>query len=281
MSNETNAEETGGIIREAVKANREATFGGLPFAFHALAHHKDIVIRPIKDEERKETDPGRIRPRGTVEVHDLQSFIRLLCEEQVGNETAVFCSAAKQRIVAVINHGSTLGERTGHGWGWGDRRIVFPVKKSAQLVAWESMTGLKSQVEFAEFLEDHAMDVATPAAADIREIVLELEATKEGVCKAKTNLQNGSIALEYADEVRTSVELPRQITLAIPLFEGAGVTALPANFRFRIQDQKPKFCLTFPGLADRLRRGFQAMVDELAVNEKVTALIISGECPEA
>lgn len=280
MSNEINeAASLAGIINEAIRAKESSFLETVMINAEAIAHAPGLQIRIIKDEERKDSNAHRVRPRGRIFVDDLESFIEAVKAEEHAHESAIFVSHSNSLIEAVINHGATGGEAGGQGWGWGDRRISYRVKQSRQLTEWLARAKLTDQIEFAEFLEDHARDVAQPTAADINEIVLELEATIEGVCKSRINMSNGSLALQFSDQVHTSVELPRQITLMIPLYDGGPATILKANFRLRIVEGRPRFAMSFPGLADLLRDGFGQFFDELEA-ASLQSLILAGNCPE-
>jgi uncharacterized protein YfdQ (DUF2303 family) len=280
MSNEINQNaELAGIINEAIRAKESSFLDGFHVNSEAIVHAPGLQVRILKDEERKESNQHRIRPRGRILVDDLESFIAAVKAEEHEHESAIFVSHSNSLIEAVINHGSMASEAGGQGWGWADRRISYKVKQSRQLTEWLNRTKATDQVEFAEFLEDHARDVMQPSSADIQEIVLELEATKEGICKSRVNMANGSMALQFSDEVHTSVELPRQITLIIPLYDGGPATTVKANFRLRIIDQRPKFALSFPGLQDLLRDGFDQFFNELEA-AGLQSLILAGNCPE-
>jgi hypothetical protein len=131
-----------------------------------------------------------------------------------------------------------------------------------------------TQFDFANFLEDHLEDVLEPSGQHLLEIATDLEASSTGGFKGKVNLDNGSVRLSYQDEVETTVEVPRTLTLGIPLFEHGDRYKLGARLRFVIQGGSVKFKLLFTNLQDAKEQEFERIVQE--IEEKTSQPIYRG-----
>jgi hypothetical protein len=129
-------------------------------------------------------------------------------------------------------------------------------------------------MEFANFLEDHLEDVLTPTGQELLSIATDLEASSTGGFKGKVNLDNGSVRLSYQDDVETTVEVPRNLTLGIPLFEHGDRYKLGARLRFVIQGGSVKFRLLFTNLQDAKEQEFERIVQE--IEEKTSQPIYRG-----
>jgi hypothetical protein len=181
-----------------------------------------------------------------------------------GNE----CST---QLEAAIQSGDGFYDRKA---GWGQLRAVIGFAESRKLKEWKSTLEWMTQADFANFIEDHLEDVLTPSGQELLSIATDLEASSTGGFKGKVNLDNGSVRLSYQDEVETTVEIPRNLTLGIPLFEHGDRYKLGARLRFVIQGGSVKFRLLFTNLQDAKEQEFERIVQD--IEEKTSQPIYRG-----
>lgn len=246
-----------------------------------IAHHKDILICDHVSQrlaEDKRTVRGPANPAGTLTLLTPESFARAITDHQ-DPRTKVFADSEKSEITAVFdflqNGGREITAKTDDRFiGWGQFRAVIGFAESRKLKEWKKTLEWMSQAEFANFIEDHLEDVLTPSGQELLSIATDLEASSTGGFKGKVNLDNGSVRLSYQDEVETTVEVPRTLTLGIPLFEHGDRYKLGARLRFVIQGGSVKFRLLFTNLQDAKEQEFERIVQE--IEEKTSQPIYRG-----
>ena len=239
-------------------------------------NHKDLVrtdLRPQFMEDAKASKPGPINPAGTLTLLTPESFGKSLTDYR-DSRTQVFADSEKSEITAVfdaVQSGDGFYDRKA---GWGQLRAVIGFAESRKLKEWKRTLEWMSQADFANFIEDHLEDVLTPSGQELLSIATDLEASSTGGFKGKVNLDNGSVRLSYQDEVETTVEIPRNLTLGIPLFEHGDRYKLGARLRFVIQGGSVKFRLLFTNLQDAKEQEFERIVQE--IEEKTSQPIYRG-----
>ena len=239
-------------------------------------NHKDLVrtdLRPQFLEDAKASKPGPVNPSGTITLLTPESFGKALTDYR-DSRTQAFADSEKSEITAVfdaVQSGDGFYDRKA---GWGQFRAVIGFAESRKLKEWKRTLEWMNQLEFANFIEDHLEDVLTPSGQDLMTIVTDLEASSTGGFKGKVNLDNGSVRLSYQDDVETTVEVPRNLTLGIPLFEHGDRYKLGARLCFVIQAGAVKFRLLFTNLADAKEQEFERIVQE--IEEKTSQPIYRG-----
>jgi hypothetical protein len=241
-----------------------------------IVHHRDIVATDKRDArlaEDKKNGVGPINPAGTLTLLTPESFALAITDHR-DERTKVFADSEKSEITAVFDFLETGGLKEGRSRGWGQLRAVIGFAESRKLKEWKRTLEWMTQAEFANFLEDHLEDVLTPSGQELLAIATDLEASSTGGFKGKVNLDNGSVRLAYQDEVETTVEVPRNLTLGIPLFEHGDRYKLGARLRFVIQGGSVKFRLLFTNLQDAKEQEFERIVQE--IEEKTSQTIYRG-----
>lgn len=245
-----------------------------------IVHHKDLTITDRTQAhltESKLSKPGPINPAGTLTLLTPDSFSRAIIDHR-DVRTQVF--ADSEGLITAVFDFLENGGGDGHGKpdvrdrGWGQLSAVIGFAESRKLKEWRKTLEWMSQADFANFLEDHLEDVVEPSGQHLLEIATDLEASSTGGFKGKVNLQNGSVKLCYQDDVETSVEIPRTLTLGIPLFEHGDRYKLGARLRFVISGGAVKFKLLFTNLQDAKDQEFERIVQE--IEEKTSQPIYRG-----
>jgi hypothetical protein len=249
-----------------------------------VIHHKDLAISDKSAAhlaEEKLSKRGPVNPSGTLTLLTPDSFGRAIMDHRDAR-TQVFADNEKSEIIAVFDFLKTgglvpnmgNGDLDGRDRGWGQLRAVIGFAESRKLKEWKRTLAWMSQADFANFIEDHLEDVLTPSGQELLSIATDLEASSTGGFKGKVNLDNGSVRLSYQDEVETTVEIPRNLTLGIPLFEHGDRYKLGARLRFVIQGGSVKFRLLFTNLQDAKEQEFERIVQE--IEEKTSQPIYRG-----
>lgn len=247
-------------------------------------HHKDLSLTDKTAQrliEAKRADSGPINPAGTLTLLKPESFSTAITDHR-DDRTKVFADNEKSEIIAVFDFLTTgglvpnmgNGDLDGRDRGWGQLRAEIKFSESRKLKEWKRTLEWMSQADFANFIEDHLEDVLTPSGQELLSIATDLEASSTGGFKGKVNLDNGSVRLSYQDEVETTVEIPRNLTLGIPLFEHGDRYKLGARLRFVIQGGSVKFRLLFTNLQDAKEQEFERIVQE--IEEKTSQPIYRG-----
>lgn len=171
-----------------------------------------------------------VRQRGTVIASSVASFIALVgrfCRP----ESIVYADIKNQSLTAVFD------EANGTTPAWGAFRAVYKAQSSRQLNKWRGADKQKrSQVDFAEFIEDNLDDIASPTGAELLEMAQNFTAHRAVTFDSSLRLSDGTHKLAYRDEnVPGDVRVPESITLGIPLFELGARYRLTARLRYRIE----------------------------------------------
>lgn len=239
-------------------------------------HHKDLAVSDQSKAalaERIRSTAGPENPGGTLTLLTPESFARAVTDHR-DIRTKVFADSEQSQIVAVFDFLQTGGLSEDRKGGWGKFSAKIGFAESRKLKEWKATLEWMTQAQFANFIEDHLEDVLEPSGHDLLTIATDLEASSSGSFKGKVNLDNGSVRLAYSDEVETTVEVPKNLILGIPLFEHGDRYRLPARLRFQIGGGSVKFRLLFTNLADAKEQEFERIVQE--IEEKTGEPIYRG-----
>lgn len=283
-TNDTSATALPGAMLAAFEAGLKSQVPAEVFP-GMLVHHKDLSVTDktaARLADAKQAQAGPLHPAGTLVLLTPESFAFAIREHK-DPRTQVFADNEKGMIVAVFDFlergpsaEANLRDRpmTDRQRGWGQLRAKIEFKESRKLQEWKKTLQWMNQSEFANFLEDHLEDVVEPNGQDLLCIATDLEASSAGSFKGRVNLDNGSVALHYQDEVETAVQVPRLLTLGIPLFEHGDRYRLGARLRFVIKGGSVQFRLLFTNLQDAKDQEFERIVQE--VEEKTGSAIYRG-----
>ena len=247
-----------------------------------IVHHKDLAVTD-KTRERlldaKQDTAGPKNPVGLLTLHTLESFAQAV-KDNSDDRTHIFADTEAGKIVCVfdfLEKGglSATAEEDPRQRGWGQHSAEIMFRESRKLKEWRKTLEWMGQADFANFLEDHLEDIAEPSGQDLLAIATDLEASSTGNFKGRLNLDNGSVALNYQDDVETSVEIPRNLTLGIPLFEHGDRYKLKCRLRFLVRGGSVQFRLLFTNVEDAKEQEFERIVQE--IEEKTGVVIYRGK----
>lgn len=256
-------------IGEAVPVGDTHLAFPLPDGGHVKVIDIESQIAPYR--------PNPARKTGTFHAHDAATFAAYLAKHGTP-DTEVWADAVGAKIVGVIDaHGTDFLA------GWGGHRVLYTVAHTKAWQAWIARDGqLMSQSEFAELIEDRALDIVRPSAADMLELSQTFQATIGVNFESSKMLSSGERVLEYRETVDAKagragkLEIPKDFDLALIPFEGADGFKVNARFRYRITDGALRvgYRLTRPD--DVLREAFESVVTALSGMDGTPDVIFRG-----
>lgn len=175
------------------------------------------------------------RKRGTVVLKDMRSFIELVNAEK-GASTRMYSNLGMTPSFTAVFNDSVAD----NGPGWGDHRATWACPLSPEWTTWLGMNkAAKAQADFAQFIEDNALDIESPEPAIMIEVARSIEGTRAAKFKTGIRLANGDTQFTYEESTNAvaskgQVEIPEKFTLAIPVFQGGDRWRIEARLRYRI-----------------------------------------------
>lgn len=229
------------------------------------------------------TGEGARRKTGEYTVNDPRSFAAYI-NRHGHTGTEVYADITRTFIEGVINgHEEEAPDgEPGHGQaGWQDHTVDYYPQKSAEWIAWATGDGSwMTQEAFAELIEDRAIDIVSPASADMLELAQTFIATKGVAFKSSKLLSSGERELEYRETVDAragragTLEIPATFTLALRPFEGAEPYRVVARLRYRIDNETLRLGYKLTRPEDVLREAFDGVV--AAIRDNIDAPVFMG-----
>lgn len=221
------------------------------------------------------------RKKGTVHVQDSESFIAYIEKHQLAG-TEVYADLARMKLVGVINaHDESDSQLVPGDAGWGDHRVELELLPTDAWKAWTSRDKKPmGQADFAEFIEDRAVDVINPDSATMLEIAQSLIATNGVQFKAAHRLTDGQVSFKYEETTNASaghageLEIPQTFEIGISPFEGAPPVLVTARFRYRISAGGLSLFFALLNADDIRRNAFTEYVAH--VDEHIAAPVLKG-----
>lgn len=263
--------DTGEIIAAAMAAARPTTFGDNELATYIVPEGAKVETVDVAYY----LDRYREHPRrkvGNFKVQDAQSFIAYLAKHGV-TDSEVWADSVGAQIVGVINAHEGVDGPVGPDGplaGWGDHRVTYAVQTTTAWDAWAERDGqLMDQSTFAELIEDRAIDIIDPSAADMLELAQTFQATIGVKFESSKLLSSGERQLEYREQVEAKagragqLVIPKAFKLALRPFEGAEVYGISARFRYRMADGALRVGYRLERPDDVLREAFEGVVKQV------------------
>jgi uncharacterized protein YfdQ (DUF2303 family) len=247
--------------------------GNVPYVLEPEGY----TAKPMPELVYNEHNPHPERVKANVTVLDPQSFIEYYTLFNDPN-SRIFADETKLSVLSVLDY-HAAGE--GNAPRWGQHRVTLSLRQSEE---WKVWTGRNNQVltqqQFAEFLEQNAVDIVNPAPAGIREIAEDLEATVEVDFASAQRQAGGKVNFKYTETTKTTVSggkqatVPDQFTICIPAFVGGERVNMQVLLRYRVSEQKLKFFYTLVRPEAVIRTAFMAARNQIA--DALKATIING-----
>lgn len=227
-------------------------------------HHDVHSLLELQDK------PRRIKDR--LVFGRLDSFCEYVREFKLKG-TQVFLNAITGAAKAVIDFHeaatTTLGEPTAR---WCDHTAEYQPLLSEEWKRWNAKNNQGfEQRAFALFLEDNAIDIVSPPAAEVLDVARTLTAKSMVHFKKGIRLDNGTEQLTYEEIVdakagqKGELEIPARFELGIPVFEGRPARHVEARLRYAIREGT----VMFHYVLVRPHKIFQTEID--AISADITA----------
>lgn len=131
---------------------------------------------------------------------------------------------------------------------WQRHRCSLICRTSTEWETWHgSDKKSMDQIKFAEFIESNAIDIVQPAAAEMIQVALTLQAKKKVNFNSGVRLDNGQVQLGYHEQVQGTagpkgeLQIPEKFTLALRIFQGGEKYSVECHLRYRINDGQLTF----------------------------------------
>lgn len=157
-----------------------------------------------------------------------------------------------------------------------DHVARFEAQISDVTAAWLKISDKPlTQVDFGLFLEDHAVDVAVPDAADVMDMVMTFDATKKVTFKSSTRLSDGARQFQYVEDndAKGAVKLPDHFIIRASVYRGMEPQQIKFMVRYRINDGALRFQVNMHDKDRVMREAFDRCVDGLKADLKADLTI--------
>ena len=180
------------------------------------------------------------RSRGNRDFADAASFCEYL--ERYKNESTFLTGSYSTYDTTAI-----LNPNTKETPDWEDFEATLKLVKDPEWIAWTAHDGKQfSQVEFADFIEDHANEVDESddgiSPARLIEVALNLRETTESVFESKLNISNGMYQMAFREDIqeqeRNTIKVPTQFVINLRPFRGSAAVIMLVRLRYRITSEK-------------------------------------------
>lgn len=197
-------------------------------------------------------------------VIDAQSFIAYLEKHGETDETEIRVYENASQVRAVIDAGSK--DTPGHA----AHSITLNPRIDDDWQAWTRIDGeLMTQQDFADFIEDQALNITSPDAATMLEIATSMQVNTSVEFEQGHRQADGQVRFAYREDSNTragangDIEIPATINIALAPFKGGTVYNVEARLRWRIREKQLRIGvkLVHPNLVREA--AFQAIVDDV------------------
>ena len=236
----------------------------------------DCKVESLERIIFNEHQPRPERVRQSIIVLDPESFIAyysLFSDTQ----SRVFANEPASTVLGILDY-HAAGE--GNAPRWGHHKLTLKMEFSEEWKRWTGKNGKQMmQMEFAEFLEQNAVDISKPTPSAIMDVARDLDGTTEVQFGSGTRTQSGNIRFKYTEQTKTSVggaavEIPERFTLSIPVYIGGPRMDVEALLRYRIKEGSLTFFFTLVRPEEAQRNAFLSARQVIA--DKLGIAIING-----
>jgi uncharacterized protein YfdQ (DUF2303 family) len=225
------------------------------------------------------------KPRRAIAVAsftDAASFIAYVQRHAIGG-TTTWCSFDPQTFA--LSFTAVIDEHDKGVPGWRKHRAEFKPSMSAEWKLWKAADGKQfSQVDFAEWIEAHADDIAAanglPTSLQMLTMATEFQANEERVLKSSVKLQSGGVRLTYIADpdagTTESMQMFERFAIGIPVFHDGSAWSITARLKYRLKGGSVSFFFELV----RPDRVHQGAAKELItqIREAIGVPVLMGSC---
>ncbi len=182
------------------------------------------------------------RAKSTRTVNDAASFVAYLAKHGLAN-SEVWADTVNSTVVGVIDAHTDASEATvaSPQAGWESHKVNLKLEKSKPWLAWEQSDGvMMAQLDFAEFIDLRAIDVRTPAPAELIELAQHFQAKRNLDYESSERMSDGQTQLTYKETTTAKagtkghIEIPDTLQLVLKPYIGGPAYFVTARFRYRL-----------------------------------------------
>jgi uncharacterized protein YfdQ (DUF2303 family) len=195
-----------------------------------------VVPEGFRLQAVEDMDVAPIITRRAPRFFETGSFVNYVTAFKVQDRTRIFVNPESSSACAVIDYDAPGAPDRGV------HRAHLALTLSPEWQAWQQAAAITksrgfTQEEFAEFLEEHDVDVAAPTSAELVELVTNMQITKNVSYKRSVRLQDGTQQFSYINDNEAGAQkFPSQLVLGIPVFKGGERYRVTVLIRYRLQD---------------------------------------------
>lgn len=225
----------------AGRASGEVKFltGGTPFV---------VLPQDYKVEGLERLLPAPTRIRQSAQLKSLASFLAYVNKFK-GADTIITAEITPTTfaVCALLDY---------HGAGKAEFVTHFAHFAPGLSVEWTTWLANSKkplpQADFANFIEEQLPTIASPDAAELLELVQNLEGSVNAKFTAVNRLKDGARGLQYTETIELNggqtskpglVELPAELLLKIAVFEHGPKWEVPVRLRYRLAEGRITFTL--------------------------------------
>jgi uncharacterized protein YfdQ (DUF2303 family) len=214
---------------------------------------------------------------------EVGSFVTYVNKFKGDEPIQIFADRAGARVSAVLDY---------HQPGENGVRPLKHVAalKLAHSSEWDAWSGINGgpqpQVKFAEFIEEHIIDILEPASAELLELVTNFQSNTNVTFQSKVTLQSGYINLSFQEigEATGGVsktKVPQRLKLALAVYEGEPRDEITALLRHRVSEGKLSFIVKLDyfvkagdgKVVDIRRRAFSEICERIGAETSTPVLV--------
>lgn len=229
-----------------------------------------VKIIDLETERDKVRNTPR-RKTGTYKVHDAESLVAYVAKHGDA-DSEIWADTPAAEIVAVLN--AHIGDRDDQETSgrFEDHRVKYSVLLTEGWKRWTQFDGqLLDQDDFADHIEERAIDVVKPTGAEMLEIAQTFKATIGVKVDSSIRLSTGQRQFTYHEEIDGKagkagrMEIPETFDIALRPFEGADAFKVTARLRYRMADGVLRMGYKLERPEDVIREAFLSVVQKVQI----------------
>lgn len=204
-------------------------------------------------------------------VGDAESFVRYVEKHVIDGHTEVYADTPASAVIAVLD-----SHDAGQG-GWQKHTARLELRHTKSWEAWTKVDGkLLDQTDFAEFIEQQALDVRSPETAVLIELAQSFQAKTSVDFEGGERLDSGQVRLNYKETVtaragqKGHIEIPTELELLLRPYIGGPVYVVVARFRYRLRGSQLGLGVVLQRPQEILDAAFADIVTEIRDGKTVT-----------
>lgn len=239
-----------------------------------VASRNDVVIKDITNPaEVKVLMPELVTQH--VKLTDAGSLSHYMNRFK-NDESILFASIAHNSITGVIDYHGRSGSDGKVDPKLGRHQATLNLPFSKEWTTWMGQDQkLLAHVEFANFLEENALDVASPMGADLLEICRDLQVRQDMHFSSAVRMGD-TVSVSYQKDedatTKSNMSLPIDFTLAIPVYFNEPPVAVRCMMRRSIKDGELRLGYKMIRAENIRQDDFQRIVGEIEANTGLDAV---------